>query len=139
MLAVVVAVIVVAALVTALLTSRDPARLAPGTPEAAVQDYLDAVLDRDNETAAAMLAPESECDLDDLDQAYLDEDVRASLREVEVSGSTARVDVAITTGAGGLIPSRWTEEHTFRLRRTGDEWLITGSPWPLFDCGMVIK
>ena len=139
MLAVVVFAIVVASLVTALLTSRDTAELEPGTPEAAVQDYLDAVLDRDSEAAERMLAPDSPCDVEDLDNAFVDDDVRVSLRDVEVSDTTARVDVTISAGSGGLIPSEWSEEHTFRLRRTGDDWLITGAPWPLFECGEMIK
>lgn len=139
MLAVVVVAIVVASLVTALLSMREPAELEPGSPEAAVQDYLDAVLDRDSEAAASLLAADSPCGVDDLDNAFVEEDVRVSLRDVEVSDTTARVDVTVSAGSGGLIASPWSEEHTFRLRRTGDEWLIIGAPWPLFECGVMIK
>lgn len=134
MLAAVVGAIVVASLITAV-ASRHPARLESGSPEAAVQDYLDAVLEHDAEAAARHLAPDSPCGVEDLDNAYIDDDVRVMLRDAAVTGGTARVDVAITTGSGELIPSGWTEEHTFRLRRVGDVWLITGSPWPLFECG----
>ncbi|GAA3526021.1 hypothetical protein GCM10022263_13480 [Nocardioides daeguensis] len=134
MLAAVVGAIVVASLITAV-ASRHPARLEPGSPEAAVQDYLDAVLERDAEAAARHLAPDSPCGVEDLDKAYVDDDVRVRLRDTDVTGGTARVAVAITTGSGELIPSGWTEEHTFRLRRVDGAWLITGSPWPLFECG----
>lgn len=137
MLGVVVGLLVVAALVTALLTARQPADLDPGSPEEAVQRYLDDVLDHDTEAAARVLDPAGPCTVADLDAAYVDDDVHVALREVHLSGSTARVDVAITTGSGGMIPSPWTEEQTFRLRLSGEEWLVTGAPWPLFDCGLV--
>lgn len=136
MLGVVVGLLVVAALVTALLTARQPAELDPGSPEEAVQRYLEDVLEHDAEAAARALDPEGPCTLADLEAAYVDEDVHVALRGVHPSGTTARVDVAITTGSGGMIPSPWTEEQTFRLRRSGDGWLITGAPWPLFECGM---
>jgi len=138
-LAAVVGVIVLAALVTVLVASHHPAELEPGSPEAAVQDYVDAVLDRDSEVALRMLAPGSDCEVEDFDNAYVPEDVYMSLREVEVSGSTARVDVSVTDGSGGMIPTEWTEERTFRLQRAGDDWLITGTPWPLFECGVMVK
>lgn len=137
MLGVVVGLVVVAALVTALLTARQSAELDPGSPEEAVQRYLDDVLDHDTEAAARALDPDGPCTVVDLDAAYVDDDVHVALRGVHLSGTTARVDVAITTGSGGLIPSPWSEEQTFRLRRSGEGWLITGAPWPLFECGMV--
>lgn len=135
MLAVVVAVIVAAALVTVVLSGRHTADFEPGTPEAVVQDYVDAVLDRDAEAAVRLLAPGSPCDVEDIDRAYIDDDVRVTLRDVEVSGTAARVDVSITAGSGGLIPAQWTQEATFRLVRTDGDWRITGAPWPLFECG----
>lgn len=137
MLAAVVAVLVVAALVTAVLSRRDAVEPADGAPEATVQQYVEAVLDHDSEAAVGLLAPDSPCDVEDLDHAYVDDDLRVSLEDVEVSGTAARVDVTITSGSGGLFPSEWTDAATFRLVRTGGEWRITGSPWPLFDCGVL--
>jgi len=134
-----VGVLVVAALVTVLVASRHPAQLEPGTPEAAVQGYLEAVVDRDSDAAVQMLAPGSECTVEDFDNAYTGEDVHVSLREVRVLGETARVDVIITTGSGEIIPTKWSERQTFRLRRTGDEWLLSGTPWPVFECGVMVK
>lgn len=134
-LAVAVAVIVAAALLTVVLTWRHPAEVAPGSPAAAVRTYLGAVLDHDSEAAVRMLTPDSPCDVEDVDHAYVDDDLRASLRDVDVRGTTARVEVAITAGAGGLIPAEWTDLQIFRLVRTDGTWLISDSPWPLFECG----
>ncbi len=139
MLAAVVGAIVLAALVTVLAGSRDPVELEPGSPEAAVQAYLDAVVDRDSDAAVDMLAAGTSCTAEDFDNAYVGEDVHVSLREVRVLGETARVDVVITTGSGEIIPTKWSEQQTFRLRRTGDEWLLSGTPWPIFECGVMIK
>lgn len=139
MLAVVVGVIVLASLVTVLGGWSDPAELEPGTPEAAVQAYLDAVVDRDSDAAVAMLPAGSDCTAADFDNAYVGEDVHVSLREVRVLGETARVDVVITTGSGEIIPTEWSEQQTFRLRRTDDEWLLSGTPWPIFECGVMDK
>lgn len=139
MLAAVVGIIVLAALVTGLAGSRDPVELEPGTPEAAVQSYLDAVVDRDSEAAIGMLGAGSGCTAEDFDNAYVGEDVHVSLREVRILGETARVDVVITTGSGEIIPTEWSEQQTFRLRQTGDEWLLSGTPWPLFECGVMIE
>lgn len=138
-LAAVVGIVVVAALVTVLVSSRHPADLDPGSPEAAVQDYLDAVLDGDSETAVEHLAPGTACDVDDFDDAYIDGDVHVSLRDAAEFERTARVDVSITSGSGEMIPTEWTEEWTFRLRRTADGWLITGIPWPLFECEVTVR
>lgn len=138
-LAAVVGVLVAASLVTFLLTARDTAEFPDGSPEAAVQEYLDAVLDRDGEAAVRSLTADSPCDVEDFDKAYLDNDVHVALNRVDVSGSTARVDVVITSGSGSLLPSGWSEERTFRLERSGERWLVTGTPWPLFDCGMSVK
>lgn len=135
MLAVAVAVIAVAALVTLVLTWRHPVHVTPGTPEAAVQKYIDAVLDHDSEAAVRMLAPDSPCDVEDVDRAYVGDDLQVSLRDVVVLATTARVEVVITSGSGGLIPDQSTERQTFRLVRNGGQWRITGAPWPLFECG----
>ncbi|GAB2867552.1 hypothetical protein [Nocardioides pacificus] len=128
--------VVAAALVTvAVAAARAPVALPPDSPEGAVQAYLEAVLDHDHESAAALLDPAIGCGFVDLEMAYVDEDVHVSLRDVDTRTTTARVDVEITTGSGGLIPSGWSEEHAFRLVLRDGEWLVSGSPWPLYGCG----
>ena len=50
-----------------------------------------------------------------------------------VTPPASQVDVVMSTG-GPFDSSEYAEEHTFRLTRAGDEWLITGEPWPMFAC-----
>lgn len=130
-----VVVLVLAALVTVLLVGREPEDLPPGTPEAAVQEYLDAVLDGDDEAAAALFTPTNPCTVLDLENAWVDEDVRVTLDDVRVDGKAARVEVTVASSGGGLVPDAWSEEQTFRLSEIDGDWLISGVPWPLFECG----
>jgi phage tail protein X len=136
-LAIVVGVVAVLAVVAAVLSATRPvADYAPGTPEGVVQSYLSAVLDGDPQQAAGLLAEDSPCAIDDLDQAYTPEGVRVVLRDTRVTGDTAQVRVDVVTPSGGpLDGSEYSEEHTFRLTRSGGGWRIEGSPWPMYACG----
>ena len=105
-----------------------------GTPEGVVQAYLTAVVDGDHQDAAELLT-QSPCTVEDLDRAYLPEDVRVVLRDTEVDGDTSQVKVDVVMSSGGpLDGSEYSEEHTFRLARAGGDWLITGTPWPMYEC-----
>ncbi|MGZ8704885.1 MAG: Rv0361 family membrane protein [Aeromicrobium sp.] len=135
----VVAGIVVLAVVAAVFAStRQSATLDRGSPERAVQAFLKAALDRDNEKAATYFAPGSSCDAEDLDRAYVQEDAQVELVDSKIDGDSARVDVNVTFSSGGPFPG-YGERHTFRLTRTGDVWLLNGIPWPLFDCEGSVK
>ncbi len=124
---------VVAGIVSA---TRHAATYEPGTPVAVVQAYLAAVVDGDHEAAAAHLSSESPCTVDDLDRAFLAGGVRAVLRDSRVDGDTAQVRVDLIRSTGGpLDMSEYSEKVTFRLIRAGGAWRITGSPWPMFECG----
>ncbi len=124
---------VVAGIVSA---TRHAPSYPPGTPVAVVQAYLAAVIDGGHETAAAQLSTESPCTVDDLDRSTLTEGVRVVLRDSRVDGDTAQVRVDVVRSAGGpLDPSEYSEKVTFRLTRAGGAWLITGSPWPMYECG----
>lgn len=127
---------VAAAVVTVLLAVRTTTELPDGSPEAAVQEYVQAVIDDDQEAVVALLSPESDCTPEDIDNAWVDEDVRVTLEEVHVSGGTARVEVRIAHGSSGLFPDEWTEEQDFRLEQVDGAWLITGQPWPYYECGL---
>ena len=108
----------------------------PGTPVAVVQTYLAAVIDADHEAAAARLSSDSPCTVDDLDRAFLPQGVRVVLRDSRIDGDTAQVRVDVITSTGGPFDtSEYSERVTFRLTRAGGAWLITGSPWPMYQCG----
>lgn len=132
-LGVVVVVAVVAVVVSA---SRDTTPHEEGTPAAAVHTYLSAVIDGDNQEAADLLAVDSPCDVTDLDRADVPDDVRVVLRDTEVDGADAQVEVEVVMSSGDLVGgSEHAEEHTFRLVGADGGWLITGVPWPAYDCG----
>lgn len=126
----------VAALAGVLVAQRGGPGYDPATPEGTVAAYLDAVLHGDADRAARLLAPGTRCTVADLDRADLPDDVRVTLREVRVSGDTARVDVGAALPSGDLFGGTETfEEHVLRLARHDGTWLLTGEPWPASGCG----
>lgn len=107
------------------------------TPQGVVQAYVAALVDGDPEAAAEYLAEDSPCDATAVEeQAYLSDEVRVVLRKTEIEADVARVQVDVAWSWGGLFAgSERFEKHTLRLSRTGEDWRLTGSPWPMFDCG----
>jgi hypothetical protein len=136
-LAIVVSGLVVVAVVAAVLAAtRSSTTVAPGTPQAAVQGYLEAVLDGDADRAAGFLAPGSECTAADLDRAGVPDSTRVTLVSSTTDGSTARVKVQVSFGSGGPFDDGRSETQTFRLEQSAGQWRLSGIPWPLFDCGV---
>lgn len=135
-LAVVVGVIAAIGIVAGVLSAtRQVPRYDRATPEGVVQAYLTAVIRGDHQQAVDLLTAQSSCTAEDLDRAYIPEDVRVLLRDTEVEGDTAQVKVEVVMPSGGpLEGSEYAERHTFGLTRTGDGWLITGAPWPMYEC-----
>lgn len=131
-----VAVLVLIAVMAGVLAATRPGpQLPAGSPEAAVQDYLQRVQDHDLKGAAQLLDPAGGCGEEDLEQAYASRDVRAVLRSTstDAGGATVRVDL-VQGGDGPFGGDGWTDEQTFELVRDGDRWLLTGTPWPLYSC-----
>lgn len=135
-LAIVVGVVAVIGVVAAVLSAtRDVPTYDRGAPEGVVQAYLTAVIDGDHQGAVQFLADVSPCTVEDLDRAYVSEGVRVLLRDTEVDGDAAQVRVDVVMSSGGpLDGSEYAEKHTFRLSRAGGDWLITGTPWPMYEC-----
>jgi hypothetical protein len=87
------------------------------------------VIDGDHDQAARFLAAATPCSVADLDRAYLPDGIRVVLREAQVTGDTARVDIDVAMPPGDPFSGSETfEKHTFRLTRSGGVWLITGEP-----------
>lgn len=132
---IVVALLVTAAVaVLALSLGRRVATYEPGSPEGIVQEYLTSALDGDFDRAASLLDPAGDCDASDLDRAFIQESARISLIEAATEGDRARVRVSVEIPSGGPLGGYFGEEHTIRLARTDTAWVITGIPWPLYDC-----
>lgn len=107
-----------------------------GTPVGVVQAYLTAVINGEHQNAVSYLTKESPCTVEDLDRAAFPEGLRVVLRGTEIHGQTAQVMVEVVMPSGGpLQGSEYVEKHTFHLATTDGDWLITGSPWPMYVCG----
>lgn len=135
----VVAVIAVISLIVVLAGRQPTTQLDEGSPEAAVQQYLQAVSDRDFDRALEFLSEDSKCTIEDFDRAYIQESLRIGLSESSGNPTTAVVTVSIQSSNGDPFGGTYTEERNFRLVNTDGEWKITGTPWPNYECGMEYK
>lgn len=129
----VVVAIAVAALAGAL---REPANVAPDSPEGVVQAYLRAVLSRDHAAAVGYLTEEAarRCPASAFRTSWVPEDVTADLEEVSVNGGEARVRVHLQTPVAPLPLDSQSSTELFLLVREDDAWRLTGEPWPLTAC-----
>lgn len=134
-LAVIVAIVLLVGVITLVVSlGRNEVSYEPGSPEAAAQAYLRAALDGDFDAAAELLDPSSDCDAADLDRAYVPEMAGVNLLETVTDGDRSRVRIEVEYPSGGPFGDRGREEHTLRLVRADGTWLLTGIPWPLYDC-----
>lgn len=135
-LAIVIGAIAVIAVVAAVFSATRPVtEYDRATPEGTVQEYVSAVVEGDHQRAFELLATDSACSVEELDRAHRPYDVRVVLRDTQADGDTARVQVDVVMSTGGPFDSsEYAEGHTFRLTRAGNDWLITGEPWPMFAC-----
>lgn len=134
----VVGLVAVLAFVAVLVTvAGGPTDYDPDSPEGVVQAYVEAVVDGDHREAAALLAEESPCGLDDLDEWFFDADVRVVLREVRIEGDDADVAVSIAESPAGSVfaGAERFRRHTFRLVGGPGQWQVSGTPWPMVECG----
>jgi hypothetical protein len=127
-------IVVAAVVVLAFSIGRNVTTYESGTPESVAQEYLTAAFDGDFDRAAEFFEPSSNCDADDLDRTYMQENARISLADTVVEGERARVRVAVEIPSGGPLGGFYREEHTLRLVKIDNAWLLTGVPWPLYDC-----
>ncbi|GAA2166226.1 hypothetical protein FHX52_1001 [Humibacillus xanthopallidus] len=143
------AVIALVLLVVWLSVTRSSTELPAGSPERTVQSYLAALSRNDGVEAARYLDPSSGCVAADLEQNALPEGLRVTLVDSTVtngSGATggsgpasARVTVLVSADENPLGGSGMSETHLFELTRPGQQWLISGTPWPLYACKGVSK
>ena len=125
-------VVLIAALV--FIASRGgSSRFDAGSPEATVQSYLQAKVDRDNDRALSYFEPETKCDSSDLDRQYLSPDLTADLLDSSITADRAQVKIRIRYADNDLFGG-WSEDHSIGLTRISGMWKITGVPWPLFEC-----
>ena len=132
-------IIVVVAIVTVLSATRSAVVIDRTTPAGSVQAYLKAILNGKNADAAKMFSPQSMCTITDIDRSYIVDSARVLLVDSTVEGTTAEVRVRVEIPSGSPFGELMTEDHTFRLVKSDGTWLLTGIPWPLYDCGVLTK
>jgi hypothetical protein len=135
-LAISVAVLVLLAVVAGVLSAnRSGPELTEGSPEAAVQDYMEAVLDGDPERAATFLDPDGRCTAGDIGDQAWDTTARVVLRDSRTDGQEATVRVEFVYGGDSpLGGSEWRDDQVFTLRQVQQGWVVTGDPWPMHHC-----
>jgi hypothetical protein len=134
------AVVAIAVLVTvALIMGRDTKTYSPGTPEAAVQDFIQAGFDNDMPALLASLTTDARtsCEAEIVRQRFDDnvysEGLRAALEDMEItSDDTAIAEVQFhQDNTNNLFDtSGWSHDERFTLTRIDGDWLIDKADWP---------
>lgn len=125
----VIAVVATGVLVAVMIGGGGDADLDPGSPEGAVQQYVQAFIDGDEDEAMALVV-DPDCRDGDLIRRT-EEGVRVTLLEVSETTVVAEVRLLVTTSGGDLPFDRyeWSEEVEFRLEKSGDDsWMIEDIP-----------
>ncbi len=133
------AAIVAVGIVVALLGGPDVTEYPPGTPEAAAQNYVQALFDGDTHAAHAVLGTEIQqnCEPFQLGQEPWLEDGTARFTDVRVNGAQATIDVRITSTNVDFEPSPFNDneiESRLVLESTNGEWRIVRADWPFDGC-----
>ncbi len=114
-------------------SGRSTADYEPGTPEAAVQDYFQALIDNRSADAYGFYSAEL---ADNCDRPYLDVSSprvsRVVLDTVTIDGSQATVVVRITQrwDDGPLMNDEDTFTETLSLINEDSRWVFDQVPWP---------
>jgi hypothetical protein len=129
------ALVVFAALLAIALGLRGPKELPAGTPEAAAQDYLEAVIEGEDEAVLDLLAanrvPACRNELGRTGN-YGMSGVGFELDNVEITGDTARVELTQRSSSSGdpFEGTRRFGEQYVELIRENGEWKVDGASWP---------
>lgn len=135
----VVAAISIVAVIAVLAVKETTPQLDANTPEGTVQQYLQSVTERDFDSAITYLVIDTKCNLEDFDQAYIQESLRVTLADTSITGNSAFVKVSIENSSGGPFAGGYTESKTFRLVNSDSGSKISGIPWPTYQCGGEFK
>lgn len=116
---------------------REPVQLDRSTPEGTVQEYLQAIGDKDYDRALEILHPDEfeGCVAADIARSAPNDPFTASLEDAESErgdDNEVVVSVRMRFGTGGMFGSSWENWETFTLRSENGVWHITGQPWPHF-------
>lgn len=116
-------------------TRGAPEPLDPSTPEGVVQAYSAAVIDGDEDSAAAFLTAEASVDCSTVEHGPLN-NLRVVLVSTTVRTNSADVVVSLVTSYdnGPFGASEYEVESAFDLVVVDGAWLIKNAPWELTVC-----
>lgn len=126
-------VIILAVIAAVVGASRAPRTADLSTPAGATEAYIVAVVSQDDDAARDLLDPALGCTPEQVSQMYRPSRASLSVVDAEENGATASVVVEITEHGQGLFDA-WAHRETFTLRLDDDRWLVTGEPWPIYQC-----
>ena len=127
----------------ALALAKGETRFDPGSPEFAVQQYVQALIQEDFGAAEALWSPDLQeaCSIETLvvdAGRSLDRlaEARVTLDEARIVGETTVVSIRVvrTTSGGIFGPSESDHSYDYGVRRFDGEWRITGHTWPSDRC-----
>ena len=133
------ATVLAVAIVIVVINKTTETKFDTNSPQGAVQNYLEAIYAGNTLKAAGYLDKSSFCTVQDLDQLGVQTKPRVLFENSSILGNTAQVKINVEFDAGSPMGNVTNESHTLRLVRSGPSWKLTGIPWPLFDCGVIIK
>jgi hypothetical protein len=125
------AVLVVLALGFSFLGDAD---LDPGTPEAAVQDYLRAVIAGDRPAARSYLAAELDGCGTYFPRHLSDQAFRIEWLDTTLDAGEAWVTVSVAGSDPRIFGGYRPDDYEFRLISEAGGWRITHQDWPWYEC-----
>ena len=134
-LAIITGFVVIVAVVAAIFAARDTAPNWPAdSPEAVVQDYVQAIIDQNYADAITHLDPALECTTDHFVQAYYPQDTSIALVQAHITQNQATVTVELGSYSEPFFDPFIGQERFELVTTADDTWQITGAPWPVYDC-----
>jgi|GEM_PF-3489127 len=115
---------------------RGNKEFAAGTPEAAVQDYLAAALEADDEATITALEPARRpacrTALSERNGSFRSSGIGFELDSMTETGATARAQLTRRSGGGGDLfeSSVRTSDQTIELTKLDGQWYVSSTTWP---------
>jgi hypothetical protein len=106
----------------------------PGSPETAMQGFLQDLFDEDYAGAEQALAPEvtKRCDRGHLRWSPVGYQDAAEISQVDIDGTTAKMTVVLIEESGPFA-EQYESVHFFEMQQIDGDWLITDLD-ERFDC-----
>lgn len=133
------ALVALAVLVVVALAIRGTTEYPAGSPERALQDYLNAALEGDKDDVALTITEEFSRRCLNEEDAFGDlSSIGFELDSIKVDGDIAVVEATTRRSSSGdpFDSSYRTGEADFSLRRVDGQWLVDEAswPWPMTRC-----